>query len=163
AILSPRLMRLIKFLLSFVANAVVLVVLVALLAGAGWGAWQLLPAASKTAISKPFDTLQAARRGAARAPAHPLSALIIRSADWRAGYYLRDDLIAGERRDGIEVVGLLMNTPPWAASRAADGVHSVPAGLNRPLDDPQNTWAVFVRKMAADYRGRIDTWIIWNE
>jgi hypothetical protein len=83
--------------------------------------------------------------------------------DWRAHYYLRDDIIRRERDNGIEVVGLLQSTPAWAAARPQDGGQAVPAGLHRPVDDPQNLWAVFVRKMAAEYRGRIDTWVIWNE
>lgn len=83
--------------------------------------------------------------------------------DWRASYYLRDDLIRRERTNGVEVVGLLMSTPAWAAVRAQDGGRAVPAGLSRPPQDPQNTWATFVRKMTAEYRGRIDTWIMWNE
>jgi Glycosyl hydrolase catalytic core len=83
--------------------------------------------------------------------------------DWRAHYYLRDDLIQRERANGIEVIGLLQATPAWAATRREDGGRAVPSGLYRSVDDPQNTWAVFVRKMAAEYRGRIDTWIIWNE
>ena len=83
--------------------------------------------------------------------------------DWRAHYYLRDDIIRRERDNGIEVVGLLQATPAWAAARREDGGRAVPAGLHRPVDDPQNLWAVFVRKMATEYRGRIDTWVIWNE
>jgi hypothetical protein len=83
--------------------------------------------------------------------------------DWRAHYYLRDDLIRRERDNGIELVGVLQSTPAWAAARPADGGRAVPNGLYRPVGDPQNLWAVFVRKMAAEYRGRIDTWIIWNE
>jgi hypothetical protein len=83
--------------------------------------------------------------------------------DWRAPYYLRDDLIRRERGNGLELVGLLEGTPEWAAAQRAEGARAVPAGLERPVDDPRNVWAAFVRKMAADYRGRIDTWIIWNE
>lgn len=83
--------------------------------------------------------------------------------DWRAGHYLQDKLIRRERANGVEVVGLLMNTPAWAAQNPRDGVRSIPAGLERTLNDPQNTWATFVRQMAREYRGRIDTWIIWNE
>ncbi len=83
--------------------------------------------------------------------------------DWRAQFYLQDRAIKRERDNGVELVGLLMNTPRWAAAQPGAGVHSVPAGLNRPIDDPQNVWAAFVRRMAYEYRGRIDTWVIWNE
>jgi hypothetical protein len=230
----------IKRLVAFVFNVVVLVGVLALLAAAGWGTWQIMPEASRNAIRNPGGALGAAERGVSSGPTNPLVAFgnwlqelvgdiaasrrdlvdTVRTADgsdggivplpawatldearvfgstetfwqsrraklsgarwsrvvffwseiqpggprdWRAGHYLRDKIIEAERRNGIELVGLLMNTPPWAASRRADGVRSVPAGLNLPVDHPQNAWAAFVRKMAADYRGRIDTWIIWNE
>ncbi|HET7767498.1 MAG TPA: DUF5722 domain-containing protein [Chloroflexota bacterium] len=83
--------------------------------------------------------------------------------EWRAPFYLPDRMINKERQNGIEVVGLLMNTPRWAQSAPGDGTRSVPSGLDRHVDDPSNLWAAFVRRMAAEYRGRIDTWIIWNE
>jgi len=83
--------------------------------------------------------------------------------DWRAGFVLPDRMIKRERDNGLEVVGLLINTPTWAAADSRQSVLSVPAGLDRPIDDPQNFWAAFVRRMAADYRGRIDAWIVWNE
>ena len=83
--------------------------------------------------------------------------------EWRAPFYLPDRMIKKERDNGIEVVGLLMNTPRWAQSDSRQGTRSVPLGLDRHVDDPANLWATFVRRMAADYRGRIDTWIVWNE
>ncbi|HXI18594.1 MAG TPA: DUF5722 domain-containing protein [Chloroflexota bacterium] len=86
-----------------------------------------------------------------------------RQRDWRAQHYLPDRMIKRERDNGVEVVGLLMNTPTWAASDPRHTVRSVPSGLDRPVDDPQNVWASYVRRMAYDYRGRIDTWVIWNE
>src|SRR5687767_6707712 len=82
--------------------------------------------------------------------------------EWRAPFYLPDRMINKERQNGIEVVGLLMNTPGWAQSDSRHGTRSVPVGLDRPIDDPQNLWATFVRRMAAEYRGRIDTWIVWK-
>ena len=39
----------------------------------------------------------------------------------------------------------------------------VPRGLYLPIDDPNNLWAAFVRKVVKRYAGRIDHWIIWNE
>lgn len=83
--------------------------------------------------------------------------------EWRAHYYLRDDIIRRERNNGVEIVGLLMGTPEWAARDPQQSVRSVPAGLDLPLDDPRNYWSTFVRRMAREYRDRIDTWIIWNE
>ena len=62
---------------------------------------------------------------------------------------------------GREVVGLIVNTPPWALD---DGnIPGVPNGLTLPDDDPNNVWAAFVRKIVGQYAGRINHWIIWNE
>ncbi len=62
---------------------------------------------------------------------------------------------------GREVVGLIVNTPPWALQ---DGnVPGVPSGLYLRDDDPNNLWATFVRRIVSQYAGRIDHWIIWNE
>ncbi len=62
---------------------------------------------------------------------------------------------------GREIVGLLMGTPWWATDGATVG--GVPRGLYLPVDDPNNLWAVFVRRMAGEYKGKINRWIIWNE
>jgi hypothetical protein len=39
----------------------------------------------------------------------------------------------------------------------------VPSGLYTRDDDPNNVWAMFLRKIVSRYAGRIDHWIIWNE
>ena len=76
------------------------------------------------------------------------------------GFYFPDDLLQAEVRNGRQVVGLLLNTPSWAG----DGnPTSVPRGLDLPVDDQNNLWAQFVRRIAERYRGRIDHWVIWNE
>ncbi len=62
---------------------------------------------------------------------------------------------------GREIVGLLMGTPWWATDGVPAG--GVPRGLYLPVDDPGNLWAVFVRRMAGEYKGKINHWIIWNE
>ncbi len=71
---------------------------------------------------------------------------------------VREEQIDGEIEAGREVVGLLIGIPDWA--RGDDGL---PAGLYLPYDDPDNTWAVFVREAVGRYDGRIKHWIIWNE
>jgi hypothetical protein len=83
--------------------------------------------------------------------------------EWRAQHYLRDNIIRRELNNGVELVGLLMGTPEWAAVNPQDSVRAVPRGLGRALNDPQNAWATFVRRMSYEYRDRIDTWIVWNE
>jgi hypothetical protein len=62
---------------------------------------------------------------------------------------------------GREVVGLIQDTPAWATD-GLPGV-GVPRGLYLPVDDPDNLWASFIRKVVSLYRGRVDRWIIWNE
>jgi len=63
---------------------------------------------------------------------------------------------------GREVVGLIKNTPPWATDGVPYG--GVPRGLYEPPDDPDNLWAVFVRRLVTYYSERgVHRWIIWNE
>ena len=69
-----------------------------------------------------------------------------------------DTQIDAEIEAGREVVGLLIGIPDWAR-----GENELPAGLYLPHDDPDNTWAQFVREAVSRYEGRIDHWIIWNE
>ena len=62
---------------------------------------------------------------------------------------------------GREVVGLIVNTPPWALK---DGNKAgAPAGMELPAENPQNLWATFTRRLVAKYAGRVNHWIIWNE
>jgi hypothetical protein len=82
------------------------------------------------------------------------------SGQWNTSFFT-DDQLAKELAAGREVVGLIVNTPPWALQ---DGnVPGVPGGLTLPDDDPNNLWAAFVRKIVSQYAGRINHWIIWNE
>jgi hypothetical protein len=74
---------------------------------------------------------------------------------------ISDAQLAAELAAGRQVVGLLLNTPDWATDW--DRGPGVPRGLYLPLDDPANTWAVFVRTIVTRYAGRIDHWTIWNE
>ncbi len=80
--------------------------------------------------------------------------------DWNI-FHVEDGWISTAAAQGRQVVGLLENTPRWAT----DGPNQigVPRGLYLPIDDPNNLWAAFVRKVVARYEGRIDHWIIWNE
>src|SRR5574341_461025 len=66
------------------------------------------------------------------------------------------------RNQGREVVGLLIGTPGWATE--GDAVTGVPTGLYLPIDDPGNTWAVFVRQVVnyGTTRG-INRWVIWED
>ena len=80
--------------------------------------------------------------------------------DWN-GYHVPNEWLALAAAQEREVIGLLKHTPAWAT----DGQSGcgVPRGLNLPLDDPDNLWAAFVRRVVGTYAGRISHWIIWNE
>ncbi len=72
-----------------------------------------------------------------------------------------DATLDAEVAAGREIVGLINTAPGWA--HAQFGGKNVPRGLELPVDDPGNIWAVFVRTLVQRHRGRIRHWIIWNE
>jgi hypothetical protein len=78
-------------------------------------------------------------------------------------YYFPRGMVDRERREGYELVGLIMNTPGWAAANPGDGPRSVPRNLYLPWDHPDNYWGRFVERLAREYAGRVDDWIVWNE
>lgn len=69
-----------------------------------------------------------------------------------------DEQINGEIEAGRLVVGMLIGIPNWARDS-----NRLPSGLELDYDDPNNTWATYVRQAVEQYAGRIDHWIIWNE
>ncbi len=82
------------------------------------------------------------------------------SGQWNTAFFT-DEQLNRELASGREVVGLIVNTPPWAWQDS--NVPGVPSGLNLPDNDPNNLWATFVRRLVGQYAGRINHWIIWNE
>jgi len=78
-------------------------------------------------------------------------------------FYLPTSYIDQERSHGVQVVGVLVNTPDWAAADPSQGGKSPPKNLNLPYNDPNNYWGQFVRQVVKMYAGYVDTWIIWNE
>ena len=85
------------------------------------------------------------------------------SDDDRNTYNIDTETLRQDIRYGYQVMAVLKSTPAWAQSDPTKAVRSVPRGLDLPIDDPGNVWATFVRWMASRYRGRIDTFAIWNE
>ena len=81
--------------------------------------------------------------------------------DWNTLHVMEEWLREADAQ-GREVVGLIKNTPPWATDDVPYG--GVPRGLYEPVDDPDNLWAVFVRRLVTYYSERgVHRWIIWNE
>ena len=80
--------------------------------------------------------------------------------DWNS-YHVPDDRLSLAASAGREVVGLLKSTPAWATDGPA--LCGIPRGLYLPIDDPDNLWAAFVRRVVGMYTGRVNRWIIWNE
>jgi hypothetical protein len=81
--------------------------------------------------------------------------------DWNLFATDHDSYIDDELARGRELIGVVINTPAWAS--ASGSPNAVPANLYLSWDDPRNHWGRFVQRLAAHYRGRIDSWIIWNE
>lgn len=81
--------------------------------------------------------------------------------DWNS-LHVRDEWLAEANARGRTVVGLLKNTPTWATD--GEFAAGVPRGLYLPVDDPNNLWASYARRVAAYYGPRgVHHWIIWNE
>ncbi len=71
---------------------------------------------------------------------------------------ISEERINDELAAARTVVGILIGIPDWAR-----GPDRLPAGLWLPPDDPENTWANYVREAVGRYNGRINHWVIWNE
>jgi hypothetical protein len=75
----------------------------------------------------------------------------------------RDHQINSEIAAGRQITGLLINTPDWAAANPSQHGNSIPKGLYLPYNDPHNYWGNFVKLIVAHYKGKINSWILWNE
>lgn len=81
--------------------------------------------------------------------------------DWNTLHVLEEWLVEANGQDRI-VLGLLKNTPAWATD--GEPFSGVPRGLYLPIDDPENLWANYVRRIVEYYGPRgVHHWIIWNE
>src|SRR5438132_5769846 len=83
--------------------------------------------------------------------------------DWALDAYIDKANLKSTLSAGFPVVGVVQGTPTWAPSDWHDGASAVPSGLDLPVDDPRNTFGQFMLHLARQYKGRISTWIIWNE
>lgn len=73
------------------------------------------------------------------------------------------DKLKAERARGFDVVGVVVDTPPWAVDDHRQGARGVPKGLDKPWNDPDNVWGNFMYRLATQYKGTVDSWILWNE
>jgi hypothetical protein len=81
--------------------------------------------------------------------------------DWNTLHVLEEWLVDAAAHDR-RVLGLLKNTPAWATD--GQPFSGVPRGLDLPIDDPDNLWAGYVRRVVEYYAPRgVHDWIIWNE
>ncbi|HEY1410377.1 MAG TPA: hypothetical protein VF434_15660 [Promineifilum sp.] len=81
--------------------------------------------------------------------------------DWNTLHVLEEWLDDAKAEDRM-VMGLLKNTPAWATDGAPNS--GVPRGLYLPVDDPDNLWAQYVRKVVEYYAPLgVHHWIVWNE
>ncbi len=80
--------------------------------------------------------------------------------DWEGNRWFPDSHLALELAEGRKVVGVVLGTPEWLAGTDPN---AAPHNLDLPWDHPDNYWGYFMRRLTAQYAGRIDEWIIWNE
>jgi hypothetical protein len=83
--------------------------------------------------------------------------------DWNLDAYVDQARLSSTLNSGLPVVGVVQGTPGWADGDYRDGASGVPTGLDYPIDDPRNTFGQYMLKLVRAYKGRITTWVIWNE
>jgi hypothetical protein len=83
--------------------------------------------------------------------------------DWALDSYLDGARLKPTLSSGIPLVGVVQGTPAWAGTDWHDGASGVPTGLEYPVNDARNTFGQFMLRLAKTYRGRINTWVVWNE
>jgi hypothetical protein len=83
--------------------------------------------------------------------------------DWLLDKYVDQVGMRPSLSGAIPTVGVVQGTPVWAATDWHDQAASVPIGLDLPVDDPRNTFGQFMLRLARTYKGRITTWVLWNE
>jgi hypothetical protein len=72
-------------------------------------------------------------------------------ADWKPAN-VPDPFLDAEVQAGREVVGVIVGTPAWASDNG-----------NSTGVPPLEYWGDFVYKLAGQYKGRVNRWIIWNQ
>ncbi|HHX65944.1 MAG TPA: hypothetical protein GX702_13765 [Chloroflexi bacterium] len=83
--------------------------------------------------------------------------------DWDPNGWFARSALEDQISWGINPVGVVLHTPKWAGDPEKYPPNSPPRNLDLPFDDPENYWGQFMTRLAAEYAGLVDTWIIWNE
>ncbi|MDQ4075197.1 MAG: glycoside hydrolase family protein [Chloroflexota bacterium] len=83
--------------------------------------------------------------------------------DWKPDAWFARNLVEDQKNRGIEPVGVVLHTPEWAAQDGTYNVISPPKNLDLPFDHPDNYWGQFLARLASEYAGLVDHWILWNE
>jgi hypothetical protein len=82
--------------------------------------------------------------------------------DWQGFLNIPDEWLRSAAACNREIVALVKHVPAWATD-GTPGI-GVPRGLYLPVDDPDNLWAGFMRRMGAYYASRgVQRFIILNE
>lgn len=74
-----------------------------------------------------------------------------------------DPAVLSSRQSGLDVEGILIGTPGWSVVKGRQPGNGLPRGLNRPISDPTNLWATYVRQTVTHYAGQVKYWEVWNE
>jgi hypothetical protein len=85
------------------------------------------------------------------------------ASDWTLDRYVDQNGLRPTLEARMPVVGVVQGTPIWAAVNWRDQAAAVPSGLEFAFDDPRNTFGQYMLRLARAYKGRITTWVIWNE
>jgi hypothetical protein len=72
-------------------------------------------------------------------------------ADWKPAN-VPDPLLNAEVEAGREIVGVIIGTPAWAS----------PDGASTAVP-PVEFWGDFIFKLATQYKGRVNRWVVWNQ
>jgi hypothetical protein len=75
-----------------------------------------------------------------------------------------DALVNDARANGIEIMGVFMNSALWMADAPnAPGIFKVPSNLHLPWNHGDNKWGNFVHTVVNRYKDRVNSWEVWNE
>lgn len=76
-------------------------------------------------------------------------------------FQLLDKYVALAEREGIDLVLPLGLSPTWASARPHEPSKYRPGNAAEPRD--MQNWRIYVRTVAARYKGRIKNYEVWNE